>query len=595
VKKGRGSVVALVLVVSAALLAIAGGPGASSAAAQTYCAPGPCTGGIEEPTIEMAVELADAAAGPDTVAIAPGLHTVSEPSCGGLYVAKEDTTLRGAGVGVTILTTPEPDAAESGPSIICGNMHVSDLTLRLPSDSTPALNSSVYGIDLYTGSAERIRIDAPGASFGPGPNDGQAIAGMLRKGVAHEVEVDLDPSQDTDGLRLLQMEEVSDIRSTARYGALLLTIETDPGQAPTVVRRAVLRSMVPLTVSNYNSTDSKVEVSDAILDASATPAEFPAHGVNVFNGNPPEGIELTLDRATIIGNGSEDPESTALEVDGQGGPPTTLHASHLAVTGFARSLILGRYHGDSLTTISYSDLDLGPGAIGEGGPSGTATTSFGPGNRSGNPLLADPAAGNFTPRPGSPAIDIGGPDLLPGSGADLFGNPRPVDGDGDGLAALDAGAVEAPAMPRRAPAPAPSAGGGGGGGGSAAHKVAVTLLGKKILLTPGGVAKWKLRCPASEAAPPCRGSVTLGTIGKVKFRSKRRRVPLAAGRFSLGAGQAGWVAMKLSPAKAELVRSYTAARNVLALVHVRDAAGEEAKQGTVLTIVPLVRHHRKAK
>lgn len=589
-KKGRGFVIALVLVLSVALLVIAGGPGASSAAAQTYCAPGPCTEGVEEPTIETAVELADTLAGPDTVLITPGTHSVATSGCGGLYVSDESTTLRGAGVGVAILTTPGPNPPlTSEVTVLCGNMHVSDLTLRLPSDVT-ATNTAVDGLDLYSGTAERIRVDAPGSVYGPGLNDGRAFAGYLRKGVARDIEVDLDPNQDTEGFEALQMEEIADIRSTARNGALSLYIETEPGQAPTRVRGAVLRGRGALTVSN-SSTTSKVEVSDAVIDTSMVPPSEQAPGVTVFNGNPPEGIELTLDRATIVGNGA--PESAALTVNGQGGLPTTLHASHLAVTGFPRSLVLGRYMGDSLTMIDYSDIDLGPGAIVEEGPSGNPATSFGPGNRTGDPLLSDPAIGNYTPLPGSPAIDIGGPDLLASGPTDLFGNPRPVDGDRDGNALIDAGAVEAPALPPLTAA-SPTGTAPTASAPPAAKKVSISLVGKKLILTPGGVVKVKLRCPDSEAAPPCKGSVALGTIGKVRFHSKRRRLALGTGRFSLGAGKAGWAPVKLRPAKAALVRSSPIARKVLALVKVGDAAGSKAEQGKAFAIVPAApRHHRK--
>ena len=53
-----------------------------------------------------------------------------------------------------------------------------------------------------------------------------------------------------------------------------------------------------------------------------------------------------------------------------------------------------------------------------------------------------PASGDYRLAAGSPAIDIGGADLVPGGSTDLAGSPRPVDGDGDGAALSDAGAFE---------------------------------------------------------------------------------------------------------------------------------------------------------
>jgi hypothetical protein len=108
--------------------------------------------------------------------------------------------------------------------------------------------------------------------------------------------------------------------------------------------------------------------------------------------------------------------------------------------------------------------------------------------------LADGAgARNYIPPPGSPAIDIGGPDLLPSEGQDLLGDPPPTDGDRDGIALIDAGALEAPVPPPPlVPAPPVNSGGGAGGG----HKVSIAIAGKHPVFTQAGVAKLRLRLSA---------------------------------------------------------------------------------------------------
>lgn len=73
----------------------------------------------------------------------------------------------------------------------------------------------------------------------------------------------------------------------------------------------------------------------------------------------------------------------------------------------------------------------------------TCTTPLidGPGNISKAPVFANPAAGDYRLVYGSPGIDAG-TDLSAFLTDDLDGRPRPLDGNGDGIAAFDMGAYE---------------------------------------------------------------------------------------------------------------------------------------------------------
>ena len=66
---------------------------------------------------------------------------------------------------------------------------------------------------------------------------------------------------------------------------------------------------------------------------------------------------------------------------------------------------------------------------------------LGSGNISLDPSFADPAAGDFRLNPGSPCIDTG-VNTAVSTPYDLDGNPRSVDGNGDGTATVDMGAYE---------------------------------------------------------------------------------------------------------------------------------------------------------
>ena len=64
------------------------------------------------------------------------------------------------------------------------------------------------------------------------------------------------------------------------------------------------------------------------------------------------------------------------------------------------------------------------------------------GNRVGDPLFADPANGNYALQQRSPAIDAGTAATNAQAGKDIRGTARPIDGNRDGTAAADIGAIE---------------------------------------------------------------------------------------------------------------------------------------------------------
>lgn len=426
--------------------------GAPSASANTYCAPAPCSDGTPEATIQDAITAAHNNTGPDTVSIAPGTWNIGHD----LTIGDPDTSIHGAGIGVTNLTEDAPTGSYRY-DVVEGTMaSLSDLTLQLPTDVTPGKNSDVEGGSIDQGVLERVRVAlAPGATIGSGINDGQA-SGLLLWGSSQlrDSQIALGPDVDSEGLQTLGNNVVANVSVSAKEA--FVTNAQSSGGTPKTVQASDVRieGQRPLEVS-----DGNLELSDSLIDGRTMPPGEDIGAAEVCACISADAIgSLTLDRVTIAGNG--DPGESALFATSlESGHTTTLTARHVTAWPFGRTLSLDTAAGTLNATIAYSNLDTSAAKVVDEGP-GTSTLSetFSPGNRAGNPLFRDLAGGDFRLSAGSPAIDIGGPDLIPGAATDLNGDPRPIDGDGDGVAQDDAGAFEyepsSPAPPGTAPQPA---------------------------------------------------------------------------------------------------------------------------------------------
>lgn len=111
------------------------------------------------------------------------------------------------------------------------------------------------------------------------------------------------------------------------------------------------------------------------------------------------------------------------------------------------------------------------------------------------------------------------------------------------------------------------------------------LLGKTVSLGLRGVVRVRVRCPTSEQSPRCSGRLRLRTQRRVRIRKRTRMLVLASARFSLAAGETASVRLRLPRAKARLVRTRPAARRVVAIAAVRDAAANRATVSKRMRIV----------
>jgi hypothetical protein len=538
------------------LLALPALPVAADAA--VFCAPAPCAEGTPQTTIKDAVMAADTAPGPDTVAIGPGIHNLGE----GQFVGQPDTDVRGAGIDETILTGDDFPASDpgTGRSVISGYMsRLADLTLRIPSAVT-AGNSSAEGADVYNGLVENVKIDARGSTFGPGPNDGSAQAMLIRGGEVHGLEVDLAPDIDASGVQVIGGIELADVKinSPQPFDA---SPQASPDPLTVRARRFRVTSTDPISAS-----DGFLVLSDSVIDVSSAPpgaGEGFVTGVEVFDGRPPEPAGLTLDRVTLVGNG--DATAAALSVAGQGAaPPTFIRARHLLASGFGRALAYQNFGSNPTATIDFSNLPQGPGTIINTGP-GPATLGGdqATANRGGDPMLLDDLSLPF----GSPAVDIGGADLIPGEATDLAGNPRPADGDGNGSIRNDAGAFERAYTPDGA---------------------TLKIKGKRVKLNRKGRGKIALACPPATKQPsPCTAKLTLKTARKVGFKGGKRKLTLAkAKQVKIRAAKTKKAKVRIKGAKLRLLRDSKEARKARAKVKVTDGNGERGTVAKKLKLKP---------
>jgi hypothetical protein len=168
------------------------------------------------------------------------------------------------------------------------------------------------------------------------------------------------------------------------------------------------------------ATDSALTLLDStVCDNYAGPCFFVLGSpYGLGGGIYAQGGTLVVRRCTIARN-------VADSCDGPAGG----HGIWTESGSITDTVIWGKWGGTQIVgpvTATCSDV--------EGGWPGT-------GNIDADPLFVDPASGDYRLQSGSPCIDAGNPIAMP-TGLDLWGGPRCLDGDLDGVMAVDMGAHE---------------------------------------------------------------------------------------------------------------------------------------------------------
>ena len=266
--------------------------------------------------------------------------------------------------------------------------------------------------------------------------------------------------------------------------------------------------------------------------------------VGVHVGSPSSEAGMALIESTIDG-GDTTGASHGVEADAHApvtSTPNSVEMLASIVRGFGTDLVgITGGGGDVAGNVAAARSDYGSAAGG---------VSTGPGNVNVDPLFANRAGGDYRLLAGSPVIDAAGTDPIEAIAAesptDRAGNPRILDGNGDGFAARDMGAFEFVFMP-----PAPLLGGGPLPHAGGLPRTPFRLRGRKLVIA-GRVIKVPAACDRS-APIACQIQVTVRSTAPLMQRriaaakKKRRKIlTFGSGRGTIQPGRSGAIKVRLT-------------------------------------------------
>lgn len=313
-----------------------------------------------------------------------------------------------------------------------GAANVSNLSVRLP-----AANAVFSGIDTDS-LADNVRVSAAFNSTGN-------YFGVQLSGAGGQLR-----------------GSTVDLANTSQAIGVYVPQGVSGGTSPSVDTSTLRNALIPLEVFSAvhvtRSTLSGANVNRALLAAGAAvtidDSLVAVSGGSGLSAEPLLGrVGSVLARHTTVVSVGATAAFAGLDVDTSG---ETVDASIDVRSSIVRGFTNGSFRRAASGTrasvsLSGSDYSFGRDRI---AGSGDTTLSQPQPNIDADPLFRDPS-GDYSLKDGSPAIDAAYSPALSADepAVDLPGNPRILDGNGDGVAARDMGAYEHATVPGPSPPP----------------------------------------------------------------------------------------------------------------------------------------------
>jgi hypothetical protein len=425
---------AVLAILVAFALTIPGG-----AAAATTCvgvsAPG-CEASAS--TIQAALDAAQVSPEGDRVLVGPGrfegpFHYSPGGSGGRIEVVGQGPA--------TVLTAPPgsvpatvlllvPDTAGDGSA-------VSNLTVRLPANANTTADTGILAEGVNN---VRVASDANEAQSAEPIGVRIATPG----GSLHSSVVELIGGADAG----------VGVETAGGSTATPVTIADSRITAPTAVKAAaqatgVVRTRVFANRRGVFACNAPVVVEDSLFRIFGSGVGLQARGDNLCS---PSQASVLGRQLTVLGTGLTAGQIGAEAGSGVAGQTPSIDVS-LSVFRNLQTAFRSEGTAGSTATVLVGASDFEAARHVEVPGGGTASFTQVHPNIDADPLFVNELSAEFALGAGSPAIDSAySPPLEAGESAtDLSGNPRVVDGNGDGTAARDMGAFEAPVLPDTTP------------------------------------------------------------------------------------------------------------------------------------------------